>query len=67
MSCNIIKANHFRISFYYIIELFFLNARSLLETYNTNSQTEFKTSIFKLNLCDYSDMYIVVKVTIIVV
>ena len=34
------------------------------ETYSTNSQTEFKTSILKSILCDYSDAYILVKRTI---
>ena len=29
--------------------------------YNINSQTKFKTSMLKLNLCDYSDAYILVK------
>ena len=33
-------------------------------TYNTNSQVEFKTSRLRLILCDYSDAYILVKVTI---
>ena len=27
-------------------------------TYNTNSQTKFKTSMLKSRLCDYSDAYI---------
>ena len=26
-------------------------------TYNTNSQTETKTTMLKLSLCDYSDIY----------
>ena len=30
-------------------------------TYNTNSQTKFKTSMLKSNLWDYSDGYILVK------
>ena len=30
-------------------------------TNNTNSQTKFKTSMLKLSLCDYSDVYIFVK------
>ena len=33
-------------------------------TYNTNSQVEFKTSRLRLILYDYSDAYILVKVTI---
>ena len=31
------------------------------ETYNTNKQIKFKTSIFRSDLCDYSDSCIVVK------
>ena len=27
-------------------------------TYNTNSQTKFKTSMLKLGLCNYIDVYI---------
>ena len=34
-------------------------------TYNTNSQIRFKTSMLKPSLCDYSDEYILVKGTII--
>ena len=33
-------------------------------TYNVNSQIEFKTTILKSSLCDYSDAYILVKGTI---
>ena len=33
-------------------------------TYNTNSQTEFKTAMLKSSLCDYSDAYIIFKRTI---
>ena len=36
------------------------------QMYNTNSQIKFETSILKSNLCDYSDAYILVKVTIII-
>ena len=35
-------------------------------TYNTNSQIEFKTSMLKASLCDYSDTYILASGTIIV-
>ena len=35
-------------------------------TYNTNSQTKFKTTMIKSSLCDYSDAHILVKRTIIV-
>ena len=31
------------------------------ETYNTNKQIRFKTSMLPSNLCDYSDAYIIVK------
>ena len=31
------------------------------ETCNTKKQIRFKTSIFRSDLCDYSDVYIVVK------
>ena len=34
------------------------------ETYNTNSQIKFKTSILRSSLCDYSDAYILVSGTI---
>ena len=33
-------------------------------TYNTDSQIKSKTMILKLNLCDYSDTYMVAKGTI---
>ena len=35
----------------------------LLGTYNTNSQTKFKTSMLKASLCDCSDAYIAIKGT----
>ena len=35
--------------------------------YNTNSETEFKTSMLRLDLCDYSDAYILVPWTITIV
>ena len=31
------------------------------ETYNTNKQARFKTSMLRSDLCDYSDAYIVVE------
>ena len=34
------------------------------EEYNVNSQTELKTSMLRLSLCDYSDTYILIKGTI---
>ena len=36
------------------------------EMYNTNSQIKFKTSVLKSSLCNYSDVCIIVKGTIIV-
>ena len=33
-------------------------------TYNTSNQIKFKTSMIKLNLCDYSDAYILLSGTI---
>ena len=33
-------------------------------TYNTGSQIKFKTKMFKSSLCDYGDVYILVKVNI---
>ena len=33
-------------------------------TYNTNSQTKFKTSLLKSSLCDYSYVYVLIKGTI---
>ena len=35
------------------------------ETYNINSQIKFKTTMLKSSLCDYSDIYILVKGAII--
>ena len=35
--------------------------------YNTNSQIKFKISMVKSSLCDYSDAYILVSGTVIVV
>ena len=35
-------------------------------TYNTNSQIEFKTTMLKSRLCDYSDSYILLKGSIFV-
>ena len=34
------------------------------EVYNVNSQIEFKTTMLKSSLCDYSDTYVLVKGTI---
>ena len=31
------------------------------ETYSVNSQIKFKTNMLKSSLCDYSDVYILVK------
>ena len=35
-------------------------------TYNTNSHITVKTTMLKSSLCDYSDVYILVKETILV-
>ena len=35
----------------------------LCGTYNVNSQVKFKTSMLRSSLCDYSDAYILVRVT----
>ena len=37
---------------------------SLKNTYNTNSQIKFKTSMLRSSLCDYSDTYIIVSGTV---
>ena len=34
------------------------------ETYNINNQIKFKSSMLRLSLCDYSDVYILVSGTI---
>ena len=34
------------------------------ETYKTNNQIKFKSTVLKFSLCDYSDAYILVKGTI---
>ena len=36
-------------------------------TYNTNSQIKFKTSMLRLSLCDYNDLYILVSETITII
>ena len=36
----------------------------LHETYNKNNQIRFKTSVLRSSLCDYRDVYILVKGTI---
>ena len=42
----------------------YVRVNSLLNTYNENKSTRFKTSMLRSNLCDYSDAYILVKGTI---
>ena len=44
----------------------YVRVNSLLNTYNENKSIRFKTPMLKSNLCDYSDVYILVKGTIIV-
>ena len=41
-----------------------VRVNSLSNTYNENKSTRFKTPMFRSNLCDYSDAYILVKGTI---
>ena len=41
-----------------------LKLNSLSDTYNENKSIRFKTPMLRSNLCDYSDAYILVKVTI---
>ena len=43
----------------------YVRVNSLLNTYNENKSIRFKTPMLKSNLCDYSDVYILVKGTII--
>ena len=42
----------------------YVRVNSLSNTYNENKSIRFKTPMLKLNLCDYSDAYILVKGTI---
>ena len=42
----------------------YVRVNSLLDTYNKNKSIRFKTPMLRLNLCDYSDAYILVKGTI---
>ena len=42
----------------------YVRVNSLLNTYNENKSIRFKTPMLRLNLCDYSDAYILVKGTI---
>ena len=42
----------------------YARVNSLLDTYNENKSTRFKTPMLRSNLCDYSDTYILVKGTI---
>ena len=42
----------------------YVRVNSLLDTYNENKSIRFKTPMFRSNLCDYSDAYILVKGTI---
>ena len=44
----------------------YVRVNNLLNTYNENKSIRFKTPMLKSNLCDYSDVYILVKGTIIV-
>ena len=42
----------------------YVKVNSLLNTYNENKSIRFKTLMLRSKLCDYSDAYILVKVTI---
>ena len=42
----------------------YVKFNSLLNTYNENKSIRFKTPMLRLHLCDYSDVYILVKDTI---
>ena len=42
----------------------YVRVNSLLDTYNENKSIRFKTAMSRSNLCDYSDVYILVKGTI---
>ena len=42
----------------------YVKVNSLLDAYNENKLIRFKTSMFRSNLCDYSDAYILVNGTI---
>ena len=42
----------------------YVRVNSLPNTYNENKSIRFKTRMLRSNLCDYSDAYILVKVTI---
>ena len=44
----------------------YVRVNSLLDTYNENKSIRFKTSMLSSNLCDYSDVYILVKCKIVV-
>ena len=37
---------------------------NIVPTYNANSDIKFKTSMIRLNLCNYSDVYLHIKATI---
>ena len=44
----------------------YVEFKSLSNTYNENKSIRFKTPMLRSNLCDYSDAYILVKGTIMV-
>ena len=44
----------------------YVTVNSLLNTYNENKSIRFKTPMLRSNLCDYSDVYILVKGKIVV-
>ena len=42
----------------------YVKVNSLSNTYNENKSIRFKTSMLRSNLCDYSDVFILVKGTV---
>ena len=42
----------------------YVRVNSLLDTYNENKSIRFKTPMLRSNLCDYSDAYILVTITV---
>ena len=42
----------------------YVRVNSLLNTYNENKSIRFKTPMLRSNLCDYSDVYILVQLMV---
>ena len=60
------RANEMSEQLYKFITREYVTVNSLLNTYNENKSTRFKTPMLRSNLCDYSDAYILVKGKIVV-